>query len=286
MKVVSTHVAVSALLRRRFPDFFAELLTVLKAAEIPVHELEGTRDIWARDYCPIQRHDGKFVSFTYRPDYLRNGYRRLITDWRQVRPVPESINLVNCGLVLDGGNIVLHDRSAIVTDKIFTENPQLSPRQVEDRLRSAFELEKLIIIPREPGDFFGHADGTLAWIGPGRVLMNDFTQVDPGFRRQLKGLLKKARVDLTEIPYAPETRRRSIPSARGCYVNLLALPQIVLVPMYGIPTDEEALAQIETEFSGRQVVAIDASGIAREGGSIHCVTSEWRQAAGTKKPDD
>jgi agmatine/peptidylarginine deiminase len=253
-----------------------DLRAALKHGQVEIRELAGTADIWVRDYFPIQRHDGKFVSFTYDPDYLRKGYRHLITDWRKVTPLPEKMRVIDCGLVLDGGNVVLQGQSAIVTKKVFTENPQLSHAQVEDRLRNAFELDTLIFIPNEEGDIWGHADGMLAWAGPGHVLMNDYRRIDQKFRREVKRILIRSNINVTEIPYAPDMRPRKIPSAEGTYANLLVLPEIVLVPKYGIPSDQDAAARIAAEFSDRQVVPVDSTSLARKGGAIHCVTSENR----------
>jgi agmatine deiminase len=132
-------VYVSDLLRKRHRKLVLNLECVLGRHGVELREVTGTTDIWARDYLPIQRHDGVFVSYTYRPDYLR-GCPQLVTDWRTVKGLPEAWKVEDCGLILDGGNVVLCDRSAVVTEKVFIENPELSRSQVESRLRDAFHL--------------------------------------------------------------------------------------------------------------------------------------------------
>ncbi len=248
-----------------------QLEKVLCRAGIGLARLHNTRDIWVRDFMPIQRHDGVLVSYTYNPDYLRCGYSQLITDWKKAMPF-HSPELVDCGLVLDGGNVLLHGRKAIVTDKIFTENPQLSRRQVESRLRDAFELDKLVTIPVEPGDLFGHADGMAAWVGADRVLMNSYRKIDRQFHRELKSILSNAGLDVVELPYVPDLRPQEIPSASGTYTNVLILPGIVLLPTYGIREDEEAARRVGVEFPDHNIATVRHSSIAREGGSLHCVS--------------
>lgn len=266
-----TAVYASDLLSRRHPGLFRQIEEVLSRAGIGLARLQNTRDIWVRDFMPIQRHDGVLVSYTYNPDYLRRGYRRLITDWKKVMPL-HSPEIVDCGLVLDGGNVLPHGPAAIVTDKIFAENPHLSRLQVESRLRDAFELDKLAIIPVEPGDIFGHADGMVAWAGPNLILMNDYRKIDVEFHRRLKSIFFTARLDVVEAPYAPDMRPRETPSASGTYTNLLILPGLVLLPVYGRREDDVAMRQIKADFPGHEVTPVNSAGAAREGGSLHCVS--------------
>ena len=45
-------------------------------------KIRNTKDIWARDYMPIQIGENKFMRYTYRPDYLWKveSNRQYITD--------------------------------------------------------------------------------------------------------------------------------------------------------------------------------------------------------------
>ena len=120
----------------------------------------------------------------------------------------------------------------------------------------------------------------VTWAGVDRVLMNDYRKIDLKMHRELSNIFKRSQIEVSEIPYAPDLRVREIPSAVGTYANLLALSAVVLMPVYGISTDQKAFAAIEAEFIDRPVVPIAASSIAREGGSIHCVTWDWHRVPG------
>ncbi len=235
--------------------------------------MSGTADIWTRDWAPIQRHDGVFVSYTYRPDYLR-GYQGLVTDWRKVTGLPATRKVADSGLILDGGNVVLHEKAAIVTEKVFTENPNLSPARVISRLRDAFHLESLVVIPVEPGDLLGHADGMIAWASSSRVLVNDFRSIQPSLHGEIIRRLRNAGLEPALVPYAPVSSRRSIQPALGVYTNLLILPEVVVIPTYRLVRDDEAVRQIEASFPDCEVLSIDCSAVAREGGAIRCVTGQ------------
>ena len=274
-------VYISDRLRRRYRRLARELQTALHGHKIALCELSGTNDIWCRDYMPIQRGDGRLVSYTYNPDYLRRGYCHLITDWKQVRPRLDPTQIIESGLVLDGGNVILMDSAAIMTDKVFAENPERSYGEVETRLRSAFRLNQLIIIPTDPADMFGHADGMVAWAGPRQILMNDYRRVDRRLHREIRNILLKAGMEIIPVPYKPDTTNRNALSARGNYINLLILPQLVLVPTYNLQEDQAVLHLIGRILPRHTVVPIDATGIAKHGGSIHCVTVEWKNRCGS-----
>jgi agmatine deiminase len=270
---VEVTVYVSDWLKERFAKFSRDLADILERHGVGLVEVSGTADQWVRDYFPIQRHDGVFIAYTYQPDYLK-GYSHLVTHWKKIRGLPRTWKVEDCGLILDGGNVVLNQRSAILTSKVFTENPALSQRQVEARLRRALQLDTLVVIPPEPGDVVGHADGMVAWTGPDRVILNDYRKIDPAFRLELLARLNGAGIEAVEVPYSPVRSRKSIPPATGNYSNSLILPGVVLVPTYGMPSDDKAMKIVADQFPNRQVLPVACAGIAAEGGSIHCVTAE------------
>ena len=45
--------------------------TILKKHDVEYRLLKGTKDIWCRDYMPIQTESGKLVQFRYDPSYLK-----------------------------------------------------------------------------------------------------------------------------------------------------------------------------------------------------------------------
>jgi agmatine deiminase len=49
---------------------------------------------------------------------------------------------------------------------------------------------------------------------------------------------------------------------------------VVLVPVFGHPNDEVALATVRDAFPGRYVVGIDCTPMVEGLGAIHCVTQQ------------
>ena len=83
----------SALLPEACPVTYKGLVEVLDRHGVPHSLLEGTRDIWCRDYMPVQMTDHEFVSFDYHPDYLLDtqAHRRSISDGYAVAKPTASI---------------------------------------------------------------------------------------------------------------------------------------------------------------------------------------------------
>jgi agmatine deiminase len=67
---VANVVLISDLLEPRFPQLVRRLRCILGEYEIPLRIIGGTKDIWCRDYMPVQVAPGRYVKFCYSPDYL------------------------------------------------------------------------------------------------------------------------------------------------------------------------------------------------------------------------
>ena len=206
--------------------------------------LAGTRDLWCRDFMPVPAGlDGSFVLFHYAPDYLRGRCRGLITDARPLlAAVPEIRICEPSDIVLDGGGVVRGHGRAIVTDKVFRENPRRSRAELTEELRRLLRVDSLIVIPTEPGGVVGHADGIARLAADGTALIHDHADVAPAYGRRLRRALESAGLRAAEVPYRPWTGGcRGVPPTTGNYLNFLRVRGLLVVPANGYPEDEEAL---------------------------------------------
>ena len=64
-------VYVSELLKSKFPECFGRLTSILDKHNVKYALLKGTKDIWCRDYMPVQIESGKLIQFRYDPSYLK-----------------------------------------------------------------------------------------------------------------------------------------------------------------------------------------------------------------------
>jgi agmatine deiminase len=251
--------------------FFAEFEAVLKKCGIAFQLLPHTKDIWAVDYMPIQVRLDKFVQFVYKPNYLQS--KKWVKTISDVDSICNSIKLnrIKSNIVLDGGNVIKSTDKVIMCDKIFLENPNYSRRQLSDKLRELFEVDKLYFIPQQPKDYTGHSDGMLRFLDNKTVIINDYSKEKPEFQRAFKIALDNAGLDYIEIPYNPYGNK-TYSQANGSYINFLQMQNTVIIPTFGIKEDEIAVRQFEQLFSGYQIATIDSNEVANNGGILNCIT--------------
>ena len=65
----------SELLETKFPKCFSDIMESLRGLKVEPNFLEKTKDIWARDYMPIQINDKEFIEYRYDPDYLQGNWK-------------------------------------------------------------------------------------------------------------------------------------------------------------------------------------------------------------------
>ena len=254
----------------KHPEFFASLSRVLSAAGIPFELLPGTKDVWARDFMPIQVREDKFVLFRYDPDYLRaKRWQHLRSDGDQIcRDIGQDV--VRSELRVDGGNVVKCRDRVVMCDKVIAENPGWASGKISAELEARFETDRLTFIPTDPEDFTGHADGLVRFVGPDTVVINEYPRKH-GFKAKLVKALSQAGIDHLEIPYNPYGNR-NLMQANGCYINYLEMRQAVIVPAFGLPEDDRAVRVVESWFNDRPVLWVDCNAIADQGGVLNCVT--------------
>jgi agmatine deiminase len=261
---------LSDCLENQFPALLASLRSVLQGVSIEV--IPGTSDIWCRDYMPIQIEESRFCQFSYSPDYLR-GHEHLVTPAEKCR-LPFMEDCCQDRLVLDGGNVVTSRTRAILTDKVYKENPSIERRWLTDRLEQIFQAE-CIFIPKQAGDEVGHADGVVRFVAEDRVLINDYSGVDPAYGAKLRKLLERHGLEVETLPMFEEIRKRrrgELASAVGLYINYLRVGDVVVIPAYDRPEDEAALEKVRQIMPEARVYQLPCRRLAEEGGVLNCVS--------------
>lgn len=269
----TNHLFLSDRLENDEPALFANLRSALTGVRIDI--IPGTKDIWCRDYMPIQVDDATFCQFVYAPDYLR-GSEHLITPPRRLAFMDDYRQEP---IVLDGGNVVASRTKVILTDKVFKENPTIERLRIRQRLDEIFQAE-CIFIPKEPYDVIGHADGVVRFISENRVLVNDYSTVDPGYGARLRSLFVKKGLEVETLPMFEEegAGRNGVPSAVGVYINFLRVGDVVVIPAYNRPEDQLALKKIQQVLPNAAVSQVPSRSLAEKGGVLNCVSWTINQA--------
>ena len=252
------------------PRFYSTFREILKTSKINFDLLPFTNDIWCRDYMPIQASMNRFIQFVYKPNYLQSKKwihtqtdPSLACDYIQIRPEKSKLKL-------DGGNVIKGSTWAILTDKVFSENKHLTRKQIMTQLEEIFQVN-IIIIPKEPYEMTGHADGILRYYNADTVLINQYSKnALTEFQIKLKKVLKSAGIATIDVPYTPKTGNPI--SAEGLYINFLQINNFILVPSFKRTEDEKVLQLFEQLYPLCTVKSIDSQEIAKDGGVLNCIS--------------
>src|SRR5262249_40892573 len=159
--------------------------------------IPGTSDIWCRDYMPIQLAETRFCQFVYKPDYLRE-HQHLVTPAEKCR----LHFMQDCRqepIVLDGGNVVASRSKVILTEKVYKENPGIERPRLRARLEEVFQAD-CVFTPKQAGDDVGHSDGVVRFMDENRVLVNDYSTVDPVYGERVRGVLERKGLEVETLP--------------------------------------------------------------------------------------
>ena len=268
----------SDLLPERCPTMYQSLDKILRENDIDHRLLRHTKDIWCRDYMPIQTSGKSFVFYKYNPDYLQTKYyKRTITNVDRVGNIEclrQDGEVFDLDLVIDGGNVVRCDDKIVMTEKVFFENKDKSRNEVQRLLEEAFECD-IIFLPWDRKEIFGHSDGIVHYVGDNRVLMTNYADFDAAKSNKILNLLEK---HVEVIPLRYNVKRKHERS--WAYINFLQIGNLVLVPQLGIPEDEQALQQIRDAMPRCKVMGVPALEAVRKGGALNCIswnvaTTQW-----------
>lgn len=257
-------------LLERYPAFYTLFKQRLELHNVGSAILPGTRDIWAKDYMSVQNGQGEFIQFQYDPDYLRP------KKWRHLRTDPDPISQTlgiktrKSQLIIDGGNVIRGEHFVIMTDKIFRENRTRDKKAIIEELETLFN-KQLIIIPKDPSDYTGHADGMVRFYKNRTVLISRYGNDDWKLEGKIKVALRHSGIDWIEVPYNPY-QNKSAHDATGLYINYLQVKNAIFIPTFGLKEDEPASAFFAELFPAQTIVPIPANGIAKEGGVLNCIS--------------
>lgn len=263
----------SDLLPARCPELYKSIKAILDENKIEHRLLQNTKDIWCRDYMPIQANEKRFVFYKYHPDYLDTSfYRRTITDVSAIPHIDSLRNeeTYNLDLILDGGNVVKCRDKVIMTEKVFFENKDKSRKAIRQMLEDAFQCD-IIFLPWNKHEIFGHSDGIVHYLGDNRVLMTNYADFDANMA---KVYIRAMENYVEVIPLTYKVKRKHARS--WAYINYLNVDGLVIVPQLGIPEDEQALQQISEAMPRCKVIGVPAMEAVRNGGALNCIS--WNVA--------
>jgi len=263
---------------KRFAKALGEILDALKSIGIIPKFLPKTKDIWARDYMPIQISETEFIEYRYDPDYLQGNSDTKET--RELKTYPDivcdAINLktIKTDIILDGGNVVKHKDKVILTDKIIWENQNdYSVGRLNKILKKLFKVNEVIFVPWDEDCEFGHSDGMLRFISEDTVLISGFYETaDLELKEKLLKILELSGIKWEWLRCSEKETEENI-----AYINFLQTKDLILLPKLNKrKEDNEALKVISKfykDYAERdRIFQIDMTEIVKYSGALNCIS--------------
>ena len=266
-------VFMSELLMSKYPETCNNLIKILEKHHVNYSFIKGTKDIWCRDYMPVQTESGKLIQFKYDPSYLKGN-----KEWEESRSdVKEICRLNNIDAIfsdinLDGGNVLICDGRAILSDRIFTENPTYDKDSLVNELSKLLECE-IIIIPVENGDYTGHADGMVRFVNRSTILGNRMADEYKYWQKGMQKVLETYKLTYIDVPFLTDIKDSKHPdSAIGIYVNYLEVNDLIVVPIFNREEDQQVVEILQNAFPNKIIETINYNDVSQEGGLLNCTT--------------
>ena len=249
-------------------------------AEVVVHPFG---DIWLRDTGPIVLGTGKerraqgFGFNGWGGKYDLEGDEDIgeRLAWQARLPFAKA------DWVLEGGAIDHDGTGTIVTTEQCLLNPNrnsLTRDEVEDRLRRDLGFDRVVWLGsglmNDHTD--GHVDNLARFVAPGRVAVPSPTADDPNAAvyEDAQRRLRQAGLEVVSLPSPGRILNEDGDVIPASYMNFFIGNAAVVVPQYGAPTDEVAVAEVQALFPDRVAIGLRADHILTGGGSFHCISQQ------------
>jgi agmatine deiminase len=255
-----------------------------------------SNDTWARDHGGITIFEGDKPVVL---DFVFNGWGLKFPadkDNRITRHLQAQYGLFRAelrhgGLVLEGGGIESDGRGTLLTTAECllspNRNPHLDQDAVEARLKETFGLERVLWLHHgylAGDDTDSHIDTLARFADPDTILYvrcDDPADEHYEALREMEAELQSFRTArgqpyrLVPLPWPEACHDEAGQRLPATYANFLFINGAILLPTYGVPQDEAALALFRQLFPQHEVIGINCRPLILQHGSLHCVTMQY-----------
>lgn len=135
---------------------------------------------------------------------------------------------------------------------------------------------KIIFIPwhcinpkDEDSDVYGHSDGFVHWCGGNKVMMSNHRNTDSKEASEIRRIMESFGFEVTEMLFdVPHPE----PLWNWAYINYLQVGNLIVMPVFGIEEDKQALEYIKALNPNCKIRQMRLRDIAANGGALHCIT--------------
>jgi agmatine deiminase len=243
-----------------------------------------TDDVWCRDNGPVfvRDHETNALHIT---DWGFNGWGKQY-DYKLSNEIPKliakelnmpitTIPMVNEGgsVEVDGNGTLMAKQSSVLHHN---RNPGWTQQDAEAYFSRYLGVTNFIWLKGTPGlDITDdHIDGT-ARFAPGNTIVTFFRDdfEDP---REYDQLQRAANVagEKYNIVHLPLTTMKVVNRDYGFYINYYVGNEVVLMPSFDDPSDDEAMNILQAVYTDRKIVMVPMKEVLKDGGMMHCVTQQ------------
>lgn len=259
------------------------ILYELNDARTDLAEVElfphATDDVWCRDHGPVwlkHKDTGEVAVSDWKFNAWGGKFEPFILDDQISQKIAQSLRFrcFSQTQVLEGGAIEVNGEGVLLTTEAVMLNRNRGGHvraDWQEALGRSLNIEEIFWLgeglPNDDTD--GHIDNIARFFKKNSVLAVE-SRGDEALKANARRLM--ARFD--EVVYLP-LPEVIIDSqlAPASYANFVVLNGAVIVPAFGIRQDDKAAQIIKACFPGRKVESFDSRLFLREGGAVHCLTS-------------
>ena len=240
--------------------------------------IRNLNSVWMRDYGPWWGLDESGERFIL--DFIYNRPRPLDDAFPQNLANLWELPYYQPDLVHAGGNFFVDGKGmGFMTSLVLEENYSFSESEIREIFQDYAGLDTVVILTPMQYDGTGHIDMFCKLLNDTTIILGEYEYPSAGAGQNYTILNQNAQQlhGLVNAEGKPVSVERIImpPYSSGTsytYTNSLIVNDLVLVPLYGFTTDNEALQLYEDLMPDHIIQGFDCSQIISANGAIHCIT--------------
>ncbi len=278
--------------KSQLPAFLQKDNEHLLIREMPIN------DTWARDHGAITiRENNQPVLLNFRFNgwgmkFGANHDNQITPTLAQQEAFAAGINLRDHSyFTLEGGALESNGNGCLLTTSECllskNRNEHLSQQEIEFFLQKILHVEKVLWLNHgflEGDDTDSHIDTlarfcdshTIAYIkctNPEDSHYDDLQKMEHELQQltDQDGQLFR----LVPLPFPDPIHDENGERLPATYANFLFLNQAILLPVYQVKQDAEAIATLKSLFPNKEIIPIDSRPLIKQHGSIHCISMQF-----------
>lgn len=278
--------------KNTLPTFLLEPSERVLIHEMPIN------DTWARDHGALtnmEKGEPVLLNFRFNGWAMKfaAGHDNQITPNLYVQGAfRKGMPLLDYSyFTFEGGAIESNNKGCLLTTSECllskNRNEHLSRNEIEFFLKKCFHAEKVLWLDHgflAGDDTDSHIDTLARFCNENTIAYVKCTDESDMHYEALKKMEDQLQqltdqqnqpFKLVALPFPDAVYDEEGERLPATYANFLIINGAILLPVYNVPQDEEAIRVVAELFPSHEIVAINAVPLIKQHGSIHCITMQF-----------